>query len=70
MNAGKEKRLCAINGKQLILILDDINLVVEESKIGRFLKSILTVGYYYDCLSLQKVYLTNVSILAAENSSY
>ncbi len=27
INSFKEKHLCAINGKQLILILEDINLV-------------------------------------------
>ena len=61
----REKHLCAINGKQLILILEDINLAEEESDIGRILKSILTVGYYYDSFSLDKIYMGNVALLVA-----
>lgn len=59
-----------MNGKQLVLILDDLNLLEEKSPIGTFLKSILSVGYYYDSLTFEKVHLSNVAVLAAENSSY
>jgi hypothetical protein len=59
-----------LNGKHLILILDDINLVQESSAIGRFLKNILTVGFYVDSRTLEKIYLSNVSLVAAENSAY
>jgi len=66
----KQKYLCASNGKKLILIIDDINLLKEQCDIGRFLKSLLSLGYYYDHDTLEKIYFSNVVILAAENSSY
>jgi hypothetical protein len=38
----RHKVLSAANGKRLILMLDDINLIDEKSSIGRFLKSYLS----------------------------
>lgn len=70
VNAGREKQLCALNGKQLVLMLDDLNLLDESSPIGTFLKSVLSQGYYYDALTLEKIHLGNLVVLAAENSTY
>lgn len=47
-----------------------MNLLEERSAIGIFLRSILTLGYYRDPLSLEKIHLSNVAVLAAENSTY
>ena len=51
-------------------MLDDINLLDVNSSIGRFLRSILNQGFYYDKITLERIYFNNVSIIAAENSSY
>jgi hypothetical protein len=65
VNSKRQKHLCAINGKKLVLLIDDLNLLDERSPIGIFLKSILTLGYYHDPLSLEKIHLSNVVVLAA-----
>lgn len=70
VNSSKKRFLSATNGKKLVLILDNINLFEENSKIGKFLKSILLFGYYYDDITHEKIYINNLVIIAAENSSY
>lgn len=52
VNASKQKYLSAINGKKLIIMFDDINLLDENSSIGRFIRSILAQGYYFDHITL------------------
>ena len=70
VNADKNKYLSAINGKKLIILLDDINTIDEEGNFGRWLLSILAQGYYYNNITLEKIYLKKVSIIATENSCF
>jgi hypothetical protein len=65
VSAEKRKYLTAINGKKLIIMLDDINTLEEKSNIGVFLRSILSQGYYFDHITLEKIHLNNVSVIAS-----
>ena len=65
VNQDKQKFLSSINGKQLIVFLDDVNLLDEKTNVGRFFKSLLTLGYYFDHVTHEKIHLNNVSIVAA-----
>jgi hypothetical protein len=46
-------------------MLDDINLLDEAGTIGRLLRHILAQGFYYEHITLEKIYLNNVAIVAA-----
>ena len=50
-----------------MLVIDDFNLLNEESDTGRFLTSMITLGHYYDSCN-NVVRLDNYSIVAAETS--
>jgi len=65
VSAEKKKYLTAINGKKLVIMLDDVNTLDERSSIGIFLRSILSQGYYFDHITLEKIYLNNVSVIAS-----
>ncbi len=64
VNQSKQKFLSSINGKQLLIFLDNVNLLDEGSNVGHFFKSLLTLGYYFDHVTQEKIYLNNVSIVA------
>ena len=68
VSADKQKYLSAINGKRLVILLDDVNTLDENSSVGKFFRNVLNQGYYYDHITMEKVHLKNVSIIAAESS--
>ena len=58
------------NGKQLVVLIDNVNYIEQNSELCRFLSSCVSYGYYVDELEKRKVELGNISFVCAENSTY
>ena len=64
INTNREKCLTSINGKQLVLVLDNISLIDESSETGQLLTTMIHLGHYYDEQN-DLIKISNMSIIAA-----
>jgi hypothetical protein len=54
-----------MTNKRLVIMIDDFNLLEEESQVGQFLTSCIKYGYFYDFSTNEKTYLHNISFIVA-----
>ncbi len=41
-----------------------------DSQIGQFLYNCVKNGYYYDMMTYEKIFISNISFVVAENDTY
>lgn len=47
-NINLKYKLCSINGKKLIVIVDNFNLIRVDSALFEFFHTAISFGYYFD----------------------
>lgn len=69
-NPNMKSELCSINGKKLIIFIDNFNLTQLESSLFEFFKTAISFGYYFDQRTNTKVSIGDICFICINNGSF